>query len=116
KGNNDVQTIERVRRCEVPPPSLQNPAVPPALDAIILKALRRNPADRWADAADMANALDDVVHASRYQPDHLAQLLCDLFPTTEGGPPRATIPATTISHSHGTASNSSLRSPTVPPV
>jgi serine/threonine protein kinase len=114
KGNNDVQTIERVRRCEVPPPSLQNPAVPPALDAIILKALRRNPAERWADAADMANALDDVVHVSRYQPDHLAQLLYDLFPTTEGGPPRATIPATTISH--GTASNSSLRSPTVPPI
>ncbi|HEX3906286.1 MAG TPA: serine/threonine-protein kinase [Polyangia bacterium] len=113
KGNNDVQTIERVRRCEVPPPSLQNPAVPPELDAIILKALQRNPANRWADAADMANALDDIVHESRFQPDHLAQLLYDLFPTEGGGPPRATIPATTISH--GTASNS-LRSPTVPPI
>ena len=32
KGQNDVQTIERVRRCEVPPPSAQNPAVPPELD------------------------------------------------------------------------------------
>ena len=104
KGANDVQTIERVRRCEVPRPSLQNPAVPPELDAIILKALQRNPADRWADAADMANALDDIVHASRFQPDHLAQLLYDLFPIEGGGPPRATIPATTISH--GTASNS----------
>jgi len=113
KGANDVQTIERVRRCEVPPPSLQNPAVPPELDAIILKALQRNPADRWADAADMANALDDIVHSSRFQPDHLAQLLYDLFPTEGGGPPRATIPATTISH--GTASNS-RRSPTVPPI
>jgi serine/threonine protein kinase len=114
KGNNDVQTIERVRRCEVPPPSLQNPAVPPELDAIILKALQRNPADRWADAADMANALDDVVHAARYQPDHLAQLLYDLFPTEGAGPPRTSLHPTSISH--GTASNSSLRSPTVPPV
>jgi serine/threonine protein kinase len=113
KGANDVQTIERVRRCDVPPPSLQNPAVPPELDAIILKALQRNPANRWADAADMANALDDIVHASRFQPDHLAQLLYDLFPTEGGGPPRATIPATTISH--GSAS-SSFRSPTVPPI
>ena len=101
KGANDVQTIERVRRCEVPPPSLQNPAVPPELDAIILKALQRNPANRWADAADMANALDDIVHASRFQPDHLAQLLYDLFPTEGGGPPRATIPATTISARDG---------------
>ncbi|HVV51827.1 MAG TPA: serine/threonine-protein kinase [Polyangia bacterium] len=114
KGQNDVQTIERVRRCEVPPPSLQNPAVPPALDAIILKALQRNPAHRWADAADMANALDDVVHESRYQPDHLAQLLYELFPTEGGGPPRVVAPPTSISH--GTASNSSLRSPTLPPV
>lgn len=115
KGNNDVQTIERVRRCEVPPPSLQNPAVPPALDAIILKALQRNPANRWADAADMANALDDIVHNARYQPDHLAQLLYDLFPT-DGGPPRSVTSAfPTTSISQATASNS-LRSPTVPPI
>ncbi len=84
KGANDVQTIERVRRCEVPPPSLQNPAVPPELDAIILKALQRDPANRWADAADMANALDDIVHVSRFQPDHLAQLLYDLVPRRGG--------------------------------
>ncbi len=115
KGSNDVQTIERVRRCEVPPPSLQNPAVPPALDAIILKALQRNPANRWADAADMANALDDIVHNSRYQPTHLAQLLYELFPT-DGGPPRsATAAYPTTSISQATASNS-LRSPTVPPI
>ena len=41
KGNNDIQTIERVRRCEVPPPSASNPAIPRELDQIILKALQR---------------------------------------------------------------------------
>jgi len=115
KGNNDVQTIERVRRCEVPPPSLQNSAVPPELDAIILKALQRDPAHRWADAADMANALDDIVHESRFQPTNLAHLLYELFPTEGGSVPRVTHPATSISH--GSASSSlSLRSPTVPPI
>jgi serine/threonine protein kinase len=116
KGNNDVQTIERVRRCEVPRPSLQNSAVPPELDAIILKALARNPNDRWADAADMANALDDVVHEARFQPTNLAHLLYELFPIEGGGSaPRATLPSTTVSH--GTASSSvSMRSPTVPPI
>ena len=49
KGQNDVLTIERVRRCEVPPPSLQNPMVPPELDAIVLKALARNRDDRLGD-------------------------------------------------------------------
>ena len=116
KGNNDVQTIERVRRCEVPPPSLQNRAVPPELDAIVLKALARNPNDRWADAADMANALDDIVHESRFQPTQLAHLLYELFPAEGAGSgSRATIPSTTVSH--GTASSSlSLRSSTVPPI
>ncbi|HXJ23362.1 MAG TPA: serine/threonine-protein kinase [Polyangia bacterium] len=111
KGNNDVQTIERVRRCEVPRPSLQNPAVPPAMDAIILKALAHNPADRWADAAEMAEALDDIVHAARFQPSHLAQLLYDLFP--EKGGSRPTAPHATL-HGH-TVTGSALRSSSVAP-
>jgi serine/threonine protein kinase len=115
KGQNDVQTIERVRRCDVPPPSLQNPAVPPELDAIILKALARNPADRWQSAAEMADALDDVVHDARFQPTHLAQLLYELFPV-EGGaaPPRTAGSSATISQP--STSTSSMRSRTVPPV
>jgi len=118
KGQNDVQTIERVRRCEVPVPSLQNPAVPPALDAAILKALARDPNDRWQSAAEMADALDDVVHEARFQPTHLAQLLYDLFP--EGGGPRPASAQATHPHGvtvTGTGSGPSARSrSTVPPV
>jgi serine/threonine protein kinase len=125
KGQNDVQTIERVRRCDVPPPSLQNPAVPPALDAVVLRALARNPHARFQSAADMADALDDVVHDARFQPTHLAQLLHDLFPT-DGGPPRRK--TAQVSAAHGlvpvggtvtrgsTGSGVSQRSRTVPPV
>ncbi len=107
KGNNDVQTIERVRRCDVPRPSLQNPAVSPELDAIVLKALQPNPADRWQNATEMADALDDIVHAARFQPTHLAQLLYDLFPKDARGS-RPTAPNATL---HGqTVTGSSLRS------
>jgi serine/threonine protein kinase len=125
KGQNDVQTIERVRRCDVPPPSLQNPSVPPALDQVILRALARNPHARWQSAAEMADALDDVVHDARFQPTHLAHLLHDLFPT-DGGPPRKITAAHSTAHSLGapgatitrgsTASGVSQRSRTVPPV
>jgi serine/threonine protein kinase len=114
KGQNDVLTIERVRRCDVPPPSQQNPMVPPELDAIILRALQRNRDDRWATAADMADALDDVVHAARFQPGHLAQLLHDLFPVDGGAPaPRLSVNASSQ------VTNSSMRAPrsaTIPPV
>ena len=113
KGANDVQTIERVRRCEVPRPSLQNPAVPPAMDAVILKALARNPADRWGDAAEMADALDDIVHAARFQPTHLAQLLFDLFPKEAGGS-RPTSPHTTL-HGHTVTGSASVRSTSLAP-
>jgi serine/threonine protein kinase len=115
KGQNDVLTIERVRRCDVPPPSQQNPMVPPELDAIILRALARDRDQRWATAADMADALDDVVHAARFQPTHLAQLLHDLFPVDGGAPsPRLSVNASSQ------VTNSSIRgysrSATIPPV
>jgi serine/threonine protein kinase len=114
KGQNDVLTIERVRRCEVPPPSLQNPMVPPELDAIILRALARNRDDRWLTAADMADALDDVVHAARFQPTHLAQLLHDLFPVGGGAPS----PRLSVNTGSQVTSSSvrATRSATIPPV
>lgn len=116
KGANDVQTIERVRRCEVPPPSLQNPMCPPELDAILLKALSRNREDRFADAAEMADALDDVVHAARFQPTHLAQLLYELFPIEGSAAPTARPTTNTSSHGTGSGVPPSTRSPTVPPI
>jgi serine/threonine protein kinase len=116
KGQNDVQTIERVRRCEVPPPSAQNAAVPRELDHILLKALQRDPARRWSNAADMADALDDIVHSARFQPTHLQQILYDLFPPEGGAPAPRTGSNRSLSRST-TASGQSMRSQrTVPPI
>ncbi len=123
KGANDIQTIERVRRCEVPPPSFQNPMCPPELDNVVLKALARNREDRFATAGEMADALDDVVHASRFQPGHLSQLLHDLFPL-EGGaaaapglpPHRPPTHTTNPSNVTGSGIPSAVRSPTIQPI
>jgi serine/threonine protein kinase len=115
KGQNDVQTIERVRRCDVPPPSLQNPAVPPEMDHIVLKALSRDPARRWSNAADMADALDDIVHGARFQPTHLTQILYDLFPI-EGGAPSPRTGSQRSASRPSTASGGGVSRRTVPPV
>jgi beta-lactam-binding protein with PASTA domain/predicted Ser/Thr protein kinase len=40
------------------PPSELNPAVPPALDAVVLRALAKDPANRFASAAEFLHALD----------------------------------------------------------
>jgi serine/threonine-protein kinase len=113
KGANDLQTIERVRRCEIRAPSQHNPACPPELDALVMKALSRNRQDRFQAASDMADALDDIVHAARFTPQHLAAIVRDLFGGEAAGTSdrRNTSAAIPI-----TATGSGLRSPTIPPV
>jgi serine/threonine-protein kinase len=45
----------------IAPPSRHNPAVPSSLDAIVLRALERDPERRFADARAMAQAIEEVV-------------------------------------------------------
>jgi serine/threonine protein kinase len=136
KGENDMQTIERVRTCQVAAPSLFNPLCPPQLDQIVLQALARNRDERYQSASEMADALDDVVYASRFQATHLAQTMRSLFPAEVGGDGRmgvtGRIPSqlmtgsvspsrssTGVSRSGAHASRpnpTGTRSPTVPPV
>lgn len=116
KGENDMQTVEKVRACDVPPPSKFNALCPPELDAAILKALARNRDDRFGAAADFADALDDVVHMTRFGPSHLAQVLRDLFPSEAGpgdGRPTRSLPVT---GSLSRPPTGPTRSPTVPPI
>ncbi|MDB4964367.1 MAG: serine/threonine protein kinase, partial [Myxococcales bacterium] len=80
KGQSDLQTIAMVRDAKVDPPSLINPAVPKELDDVCLKALSKNPKDRWNGCDEMAVALDDVVHGMKWGPERLASMLRELFP------------------------------------
>jgi beta-lactam-binding protein with PASTA domain/predicted Ser/Thr protein kinase len=51
--------IAMMQVSEAPPaPSSINPAVPPALDSVVLKALAKDPANRYQSAAEMIAALD----------------------------------------------------------
>ena len=62
-GDNDFITLELVRAAEVDPPSVKNPDVPPELDAIVMKALTRDPDDRYSDASEFAEALARFLHS-----------------------------------------------------
>jgi serine/threonine protein kinase len=56
-GKNDIDTITRVREMRVPPPSRVRPDASPALDAIVLRALARDPDQRWQSARELRAAL-----------------------------------------------------------
>jgi serine/threonine protein kinase len=80
KAPTSLGTLERVRAARVLPPSTLNPAVPPELDAICLKALARAPSDRFQTAAEMVSALDEVVARLGFQGPELAVMLTQLLP------------------------------------
>jgi serine/threonine-protein kinase len=60
---NEYQTLMKVQRGDVMPPSTFNQSCPPELDAIVLRALARDPDDRFHSAAE----LRDELHAMRRQ-------------------------------------------------
>jgi serine/threonine protein kinase len=81
--------IERWRKAASPswePPSLHNKAVPKEIDAIVLKALRKDPNERYVSAAEMQR----VLHAARtrFAPDSserdLSALLSRMFAREKG--------------------------------
>ena len=77
KAADDVQTLARVRECRVPPPSELEPLLPPGLDAIVLKALAKDPAQRYAGAQELRLALEEWLIEGRQSASvaHLSEFL-----------------------------------------
>jgi serine/threonine-protein kinase len=57
RGSNDLETVKRVQNMCIFPPSRWRDEVPRALDAIVMKALERDPDKRWQTAAELRAAL-----------------------------------------------------------
>jgi len=79
RGDTEFALMEKVRKAEVPPPSHFNRRVTPELDAISLKALARDVADRYQSAAQLAAALDAVIEGYRFDPTEVRQFMRQLF-------------------------------------
>ena len=56
-SKNEYETLLKVQRDVIVPPSTYNPGCPPELDDIVLRALSRNRDDRYQSAADLREAL-----------------------------------------------------------
>lgn len=57
-SGTEMSILETVRQCRIAPPHSVNPRIPESLERIAMKALERDPDQRYQDAAEMGRALE----------------------------------------------------------
>ena len=65
-GESDFDTLEKIRKVEMSPPSLYNPHIPKELEDIVLKALAKSPEERYQTAFELADALEQFMRNQNY--------------------------------------------------
>lgn len=85
RGQRD-DVMRRVLEGDVPPPTFVNPSFPPALEAVIMRALEVDPADRYQNCDHMFRDLEAFLQEERLSstPRKLSAVMVDLF--GEGAP------------------------------
>jgi len=67
-GDNELSILEQVREARVTAPSLVNDEVTAAIDQIVLKALQKEPANRYQTAGEMQRDIDAVLYTFKPTP------------------------------------------------
>ncbi|RYZ67140.1 MAG: serine/threonine protein kinase [Proteobacteria bacterium] len=82
-GDSEITVLGTINNCDhnVKAPSFYNCEIPPEVDKVVLKALRRNPAERYASAAEFQSALRQVMqqHYPNYTYSDTAKTMHILF-------------------------------------
>ncbi len=68
EGDTDMSILEQVREGEVEPPSRRGVEVSKRVDQIVLKALAKNPQERYQNASEMEKDLHAVLYAFQPSP------------------------------------------------
>jgi serine/threonine-protein kinase len=74
-GDSDLGTVKQIMEMDIPRPSAGRGDVPEALDQIVMRALERDRAKRFATAAEMVAALDEFVVASKLHVDDVVKFV-----------------------------------------
>ncbi len=113
-GENELLVLEKVRSATIAPPSSRNHDVPPELDRVVLKALAKDPNERYRGAKDIFRDLEKLAEsigatASR---DEVARYMRRAFPESLA---RRPTPSDTGSSYPGTPSAPHARPGAPPP-
>lgn len=81
KRHNELATLQAIIKCEYVLPTDALSGYPPDLERVLLKALAKDPDDRYADAQDFSDALYDFLHTSELYVEReiIAEFMRDLF-------------------------------------
>ncbi len=82
RRDTEPKTLLAVAQAEVPPPSKHCSDLPAGLDEVVLKALERDPDNRYPTARAMGRAIRSVLlkHQVLVGPPEIADLMTGLFP------------------------------------
>ena len=91
-GEDTNDTLERVKRAELPCIEKERPELPPEIIKIVNKALRRDLTQRYQSATDMVYDLEYQMYSRGYGPTiaSFAKYTADLFPKHNFATPKRT--------------------------
>lgn len=84
-GEGDLATLHRILHDDPRPPSQLVPGYPPALEAVVLRALARSPAQRFQSAREFRAALDALARQGPEPPATAVELAAFLIATMRRG-------------------------------
>lgn len=81
RANSDFALLQHIAEARIPPPSSRMPDYPPELEHIVMKALARDPADRYPTAQALQLDLEDFAreHKLAMSSIRVARLMAVLF-------------------------------------
>ena len=84
KGSSVQDVLEGITTRPIDPPSVASPGLPPVVDAIVMRALRRPPSQRFTTAEEMRLAIDELLDKAgiSIEPEAIARELGGLFGAT----------------------------------
>jgi len=100
----------------IPRPSRDRPEIPPALDAIVARALARTPGERFATAEDMRVALDQIAATlPRCEGHTIGRMMEKVFGTTRAQAKRAITQSRSLAHNVSLVMKTTATLPVVAP-
>ncbi len=107
RADSELAIMHRIVSHDVAPPSRLQPDIPPDLEAIVMRCLQRDPAERYQTALDLQRELESFAAAHNLQPGAgLGEFLVTLF---------GNVPFPWSSSPSASTSSAALRSPSSAP-